>query len=92
MKKNKINKKQFIPPLKSQVKGAFLLKNRKKNNHNIIDLKMFCEIFPNGFPSEQDLEKIWDGQKVDREKNNQMASDNLVDYQSAMGSIQFQKV
>jgi hypothetical protein len=60
-----------------------------KKKHVIeIDLNRFCEeIFPMGFPSEDDLHKIWDGQKVMRESSG--ASDNLVDYQSAMTSIQF---
>ncbi len=59
----------------------------KKNETEEIDLNKFCrEIFPMGFLSKEDLEKIWDGQKVLREKE---GSDNLLDYQSAMLSIHF---
>lgn len=61
----------------------------KKNERKEIDLKLFCEsIFPWGFPNESDLSKIWDKQKIQREKDYK-GSDNLLDYQSAMKSIQF---
>ena len=58
----------------------------KKNETEEIDLDEFRKIFTMGFPSKKDLEKIWDGQKVLREKE---GSDNLLDYQSAMLSIHF---
>lgn len=60
-----------------------------KNNVTTVDLDVFCErIFPMGFFSEDDLHKIWDGQKVKRDG---MASDNLVDYSLAGVSVQFKK-
>lgn len=57
--------------------------------HNVkeLDLDMFCEIFPWGFPSDDDLHKIWDSQKVSTKERG--GSDNLVDYASAGESIQF---
>ncbi len=56
-------------------------------NSNIrkLDLETFCEIFPMGFPTDLELRRIWNSQKVDREAG----SDNLVDYSSAGMSIQF---
>ncbi len=61
----------------------------KKNNCHEIDLDKFCQIFPIGFPSKEDLHKIWDGQKIERAKGSSISSDNLLDHQSAMVSIQF---
>lgn len=61
----------------------------KKNNVKSIDLDIFCkEIFPWGFPSEKDLDNLWDNQKVERDS---MQSDNLLDYSSAYESIQMPK-
>jgi len=59
----------------------------RKNNIKVIDLDKFCEIFPMGFPDDETLHSIWDGQKV--ECKNGYSSDNLLDYQSAMKSIHF---
>lgn len=51
-----------------------------------LTLNEFCErIFPHGFPSQNDLHSIWDGQKVDISNNR--GSDNLVDYASAGKSV-----
>lgn len=61
----------------------------KKHFCKQVDLEIFCEIFPMGFPSKDDLQKIWDGQRVRR--SGASGSDNLLDYQSAMGSIQFKE-
>lgn len=60
----------------------------KKNNVKEITFDNFCSrIFPNGFPSESDLHSLWLMQKV--EKNG--GSYNLLDYQSAMRTIQFEE-
>jgi len=59
----------------------------KKNNMKVLDFKTFCHWFPMGFPSDADLEKVWDSQKVERKETGD--SDNLLDYQSAMESIHF---
>jgi len=57
-----------------------------------LNLELFCEkIFPMGFFSKIDLSKIWDSQKVLRDRNDN-GSDNLVDYASAGMSIQFEVV
>ena len=63
----------------------------KNNNVKELDLDIFCnDIFPMGFPIEDDLKKLWYSQKVSKDK---MAlggcSDNLLDYQTAYKSIQF---
>ena len=59
----------------------------KKKKINDIDLTIFArDIFPRGFPSKKDLEKLWDKQKIDNE--NEGFSDNLLDYRSAGQSIQ----
>ena len=61
-----------------------------RNSVEVIDLNIFCQrIFPMGFFSKEDLQKVWDGQKVKRDG---MASDNLVDYFNAGISIQFKEV
>lgn len=54
-----------------------------------VDLQAFCEIFPNGFPSKEDLLTVWDAQKVKRSAPNKIESDNLLDYDSALQSIRF---
>lgn len=60
----------------------------KANNVKEINLMTFCEkIFPMGFPSETQMSSIWQGQKVQREKNG--GSDNLIDYSTAGKSLQF---
>jgi hypothetical protein len=52
----------------------------KKRGVDIITFEIFSEIFGSGFPSEDGLQKIWDGQKV---KSKNMSSDNLLDYPQA---------
>lgn len=57
----------------------------KKSNTKEIDFNIFCErIFSFGFPSNRDLDKLWEDCKVNTKP------DNLLDYQSAMKSIQFE--
>lgn len=56
----------------------------KKRNIRHISLETFCEIFPMGFPSEDDLSRLWDAQKVHSER---MSSDNLLDYPQAGKSL-----
>lgn len=59
-----------------------------KNNIKDLTLDLICtRVFPMGFFSNDDLSKIWDAQKVDREGS---GSDNLVDYNAAGNSIHFQ--
>lgn len=63
-----------------------------KNNKPVLTIEDICEAFPMGFPSEDDMLKVWDSQKVKKEQghnNEGNFSDNLVDYQSAYNSIQF---
>lgn len=58
-------------------------------NHDIkeVSLELFCErIFPMGFPSKEDLHKIWDNQKV---KSKEGSINNLIDYASAGQSLLF---
>lgn len=50
-------------------------------------LEQFGEMMPWGFPSNEDLKKVWDAQKVTR--SGAQGSDNLLDYQTAYKSIQF---
>lgn len=53
----------------------------KKHNKKTIDLGLFCEIFPFGFPNDEDLSKIWDQQKLAN-------GSNLLDHANALKSIQ----
>lgn len=60
----------------------------KKNNIKSIDLTILCtRIFPNGFPSNEDLSELWKSQKINKSRKED--SDNLLDYQSAGESIYF---
>lgn len=71
---------------------AFIQYWCKQTGVQMLDLETFCErIFPMGFPSEDDLHKLWDEQKVKREKGNG-GSDNLLDYATAYKSIQFSEI
>jgi len=59
------------------------------NNVKELNIDIFCEnIFPFGMPPTDELQKIWESQKVLKDRYN-LGSDNLVDYVSAGGSIQF---
>ena len=58
----------------------YLQYEAKKRGVEKITFEIFTEIFAWGFPSEDGLNKIWDGQKV-HSKN--MSSDNLLDYGKA---------
>lgn len=62
----------------------YLQYKSKKRNIKEISLESFCEIFPVGFPSEDDLHRIWDNQKV---LVKGMGSDNLLDYPYAGKSL-----
>lgn len=60
----------------------------KHNKRKYITAEDFSmNIFPNGFPTKEQMEKLWYSQKIDTEGSS--ASDNLLDYQSALKSIQF---
>jgi hypothetical protein len=43
--------------------------------------------FPWGFPSEEDLNILWDSQKVHKDSSEQPGTDNLLDYLEASKSI-----
>lgn len=59
----------------------------KKHGVAELTLNIFCDrIFPMGFPNKAELTKLWDSCKV-KTKPGHMASDNLLDYQTAMESI-----
>jgi hypothetical protein len=62
----------------------YLQYKSKKRNIKEISLESFCEIFPVGFPSEDDLHRMWDNQKV---LVKGMGSDNLLDYPYAGKSL-----
>ena len=58
------------------------------NKLKVIDLDIFCgKIFPNGFPSKECVNAIWDSQKLINVPK--MGSDNLVDYNYCGDSIHF---
>lgn len=60
----------------------------KKHNIREIDIEfLWKEIFPAGFPSEEDLHKLWTETKVNT--NGEGGSDNLLDYARAYQSILF---
>jgi len=59
----------------------------KKNHILSLTFTDLCmDVFPFGFPSEEDLHKLWDEQKVHREQD-QPGTDNLLDYFGASKSI-----
>lgn len=59
----------------------------KKDNIKEVTFDYLIKLFPDGFVTESELETIWSKQKVSKSKD--MSSDNLLDYQSALKSIQF---
>jgi len=66
----------------------YLQAHCKERNIDSLNLDDFClNVFPWGLPPHEDLQTVWDGQKVKR-PNNSFASDNLVDYSSAGESLQ----
>lgn len=66
----------------------------KKHNVKHVSWETFgMKFFPNGFFNEQDMLKVWDGQKVsknDSEGKSHLGSDNLIDYGTASKSILLQ--
>lgn len=58
----------------------YLQYESKKRSVDKITFEIFAEIFAWGFPSDNALHKLWDGQKVHSEN---MGSDNLLDYGKA---------
>jgi hypothetical protein len=62
----------------------YLQYESKKRNMKDISFDNFVEIFPMGFPSEDDLHRLWDSQKV---LSKGMGSDNLLDYPQAGKSM-----
>jgi hypothetical protein len=63
---------------------AYFCKNNNKTHLVFTDFCMHA--FPWGFPSEEDLSKLWDEQKVHRDME-QPGTDNLLDYFHASKSI-----
>ena len=64
----------------------------KKHNIKNLDLETFSEkIFPVGFPNENQLTDLWDKVKVNKPDGTVFYSDNLLDYQTAMLSIQMEE-
>lgn len=74
-------------PGKAVMYLAYLQYWCRKSGAQVLTLEIFCEsIFPWGFPSDDDMHKLWDEQKVNRDSS---GSDNLLDYATAYQSIQF---
>lgn len=64
----------------------FMAYHCKKKGLKTVEFDEFCEnMFPFGFPSETDLQDLWDSQKVMRAGN--LGPDNLLDYSEAAISI-----
>ena len=61
----------------------------KKNNLKHLTFNTFCDTaFPFGFPTDDDLNILWDQQKIRKDPGiNQPGSDNLLDYFHASKSI-----
>jgi len=64
----------------------------KKNNVKHINWEKFGNLFPDGFFTEEDLNKAWEGQKVSRKGDDgkiNTGSDNLLEYGVASKSLIF---
>lgn len=61
-----------------------------KKNRRQLDLNFFLkECFPDGFPTDEVLKKMWDAQKVEFFEYG--SSDNMLDYVEGQKSISFKK-
>ena len=63
-----------------------------RNNVRELDLETFSQsVFPHGFPSDESLQEIWEGQKVNKPDTDGTGARivNLVDYANAGLSMQF---
>lgn len=59
----------------------------KNNKADWIDLDKFTtKVFPNGFPAKNELNKLWDNQKI---KGDAVFTDNLLDYAPALYSLKY---
>lgn len=68
---------------------TYLQYRLKKVNRTELTLDYLCELFPHIFIPKSELQDIWDRQKISK-PSSIFGSDNLLDYQSAMKSIQFE--
>lgn len=66
---------------------AYLQYLCKYNNIKELDMKQFLDWFRDGFFTKQQLEYIWEEQKIERKSFE--FSDNLLDYYTAYESIRF---
>jgi hypothetical protein len=71
---------------------TYLQYQAKKLNKRKLTVNDLATIFPMGFPTDGELHKIWDSQKVKRSDGNINGSDNLLDYQTALKSIHFDEI
>jgi hypothetical protein len=61
------------------------LQYRYAKEKKTITMQTLADTFPSGFPSKDSMEKMWDSQKVERDKFEN--SDNLLDYKECYKSI-----
>ena len=69
---------------------TYLQYRAKQMNKKELSVSDYADIFPNGVPTESELQKIWESQKIERGEDNILGSDNLLDYKLACKSIQFE--
>jgi len=68
---------------------TYLQYRAKKMDKKILNIEDFCNIFSLGLPNDEGLHRMWENQKVKHSETNPIGSDNLLDYNSAMESINF---
>lgn len=69
---------------------SYLTWRAKRRGCSLLDMWAFVLIFPNGFLSEEDLERAWDGQKCfgkDMPTSNVLDSKEFADYIAGMEQI-----
>jgi hypothetical protein len=71
----------------------FIAYKMKQHNLQKLEINELCShIIPMGLPSQQDLNIIWDEQKVERLNDGTFNSDNLVDYETAAQSLIYKNI
>ena len=74
-------------PATAKLYAIHIIDQARIKGQNQITCNWLSTVFPMGVFSNEDLEKVWDSQKVERLNDGSFSSDNLVDYPTAFNSL-----